>query len=291
MNEETIRAFWNAHPCGERHVRGLDGDYERFFCRFDAFRYRKAPHILRQLDQIDFRNKRVLEIGLGQGADGEQMIRRGAIWSGLDLTQESVARVRTRLSLRRLLFERVECGSVLSMPFASRSFDIVFSHGVLHHVPEIERAQQEIARVLKPGGMLVMMVYAKMSLNYLVSIALLRRLGLIALYFTRARVKGIYGTHVDNAEWMGLLNYLKMRNFLHYNTDGPLNPYSRVYSVKDVRRHFPDFDIVRSHKEFMHAPPLPVARLPGASLLGWHLWVHLSPRPRDDARAEAMSTR
>ena len=31
------------------------------------------------------------------------------------------------------------------------------------------------------------------------------------------------------------------------------------------------------HKEFMHAPPLPVHRLPGGHLMGWHLWVEMEP--------------
>jgi hypothetical protein len=45
-----------------------------------------------------------------------------------------------------------------------------------------------------------------------------------------------------------------------------------------VERDFPDFRIMRAYKQFMHAPPLPVAKLPMASWLGWHLWVHLRPR-------------
>lgn len=43
----------------------------------------------------------------------------------------------------------------------------------------------------------------------------------------------------------------------------PSRPFTRV---------FPDFDLVGTHKEFTHAPPLPVRRLPGARLMGWHLW-------------------
>jgi hypothetical protein len=44
-----------------------------------------------------------------------------------------------------------------------------------------------------------------------------------------------------------------------------------------VRRDFPDFRIVRAHKHWMHAPPLPVGWLPLSRWLGWHLWVHLRP--------------
>ncbi len=85
-----------------------------------------------------------------------------------------------------------------------------------------------------------------------------------------------------------------MQNFVHRNTDGPDNPYSKVYSLADVRRDFPSFSVVRAHKEFMHAPPLPVARLGLARVAGWHLWVHLRPvaaPPRRAARTRAIGRR
>ena len=217
----------------------------------------------------------MLEIGLGLGADSEQIIRRGGIWSGIDLTPESIDRITRRFSLRNLPYERLEVGSVCDLPFGQNTFDIVFAHGVLHHVPEIGKTQAEICRVLKPSGQLIVMLYAKYSLNYLVSIYILRRLALILLYLCGFKPKGIIGQHLENARRLGLFNYLRMKNFIHRNTDGPLNPYSKVYNLGEVRKDFTNFQIVKTHKEFMHASPLPVSRLPFAHLMGWHLWVHM----------------
>jgi SAM-dependent methyltransferase len=283
MNEVQVQTFWAAHPCGEHFVAGADDvGYESFFDAYDRFRYERESHIPGCLDAVAFGGKRVLEIGLGLGADSEQIIRRGGQWTGIDLTAESVDRVRTRLELRRLPYGGVIQGSVLELPFPDNSFDVVFSHGVLHHVPDIARAQSEVARVLRPGGEAVVMLYAKYSLNYLISVGIVRRLGLIAMYaLHRAglRFGGIYGRHVENARAVGLARYLSMRTFVHRNTDGPDNPYSKVYSLADVRRDFPSFRIERAHKEFMHAPPLPVARLGFANVAGWHLWVHMRPVP------------
>jgi SAM-dependent methyltransferase len=278
-SEQDVRDFWNAHPCGDHQVESLKADYEAFFKRYDEFRYSREGHILRRLDAIDFKEKRVLEIGLGQGADSEQIIRRGAIWSGLDLTPESVQRVSTRLRLRGLSYDRLECGSALAIPFKDNSFDIVFSHGVLHHIPNVGAAQHEIARVLKPDGRLIAMLYARRSLNYLVAIALVRRMAIIPLYLVGAKPGGIVGGHLANARMEGLWRYLKMSNFIHRNTDGPENPYAKVYDLATVRADFPDFEVERSYQDNMHAPPLPVGALkPLAGLLGWHLWVHLVPR-------------
>lgn len=279
MNEQAIREFWDAHPCGEDLVGELGADHEAFFQKYDAFRYRIEGHIITRLNAIDFKDKRVLEIGLGQGADSEQIIRRGAVWSGLDVSSESVNRVAARLELRGLAYERLECGSALSMPFGDNTFDMVYAHGVLHHIPDILAAQQEIARVLMPGGTLIAMLYARQSLNYQFSIRVVRRVAIAILYLARAKGRGIIAGHLDNARKIGLRNYLKMSEFIHKNTDGPSNPYSKVYDLNTIDRDFPAFRRIKSYQDHMHAPPLPVSWLgPLAGLLGWHLWVHLISR-------------
>jgi ubiquinone/menaquinone biosynthesis C-methylase UbiE len=277
MTEDEVREFWNEHPCGDHQVAGLAGDYEDFFRRYDAFRYAREGHILQCLDAIDFKGKSVLEIGLGQGADSEQIIRRGGLWSGVDLTRESVERVSTRLRLRELSHHALVQGSALALPFPDASFDIVFSHGVLHHIPDIRHAQAEIARVLKADGELIAMLYARRSINYLVSIGVVRRIGLALLALSGIDPGGIYGQHLRNARAIGLRRYLKMQNFVHRNTDGPLNPYSKVYSLRQVTEDFANFAFVKAYQVFMYAPPLPVRKLPLAHLLGWHLWVHMRP--------------
>lgn len=284
MDEQTVQDFWQNHACGDALVGGLKerfgGDYERFFSDYDNFRYSTENHLPACFDALSLSGKRVLEIGLGQGADSESLIRRGARWSGIDLTAESVERVRTRLTLRDLPFEDLRQGSVLELPFADSTFDMVFSHGVLHHVPDVRQAEKEIHRVLKPGGELVIMMYARWSLNYLVSIALVRRAALLAAYplAQLGIVKadgGMLGGHLVNARKIGLLHYLRLKQFTHYNTDGPSNPYALVYDRRRIERDFPSFRVTRTYKRFMHAPPLPVHGLPGQRVMGWHLWAHL----------------
>ena len=161
---------------------------------------------------------------------------------------------------------------------------MVFSHGVLHHVPEINKAQSEIHRVLRPGGELVIMMYASWSLNYLVSIALLRRSALLAAFpLAQAGIlkpdpaQGMLAAHLGNAKRMGLFRYLRLEEFAHHNTDGPAKPYPLVYDRRRIERDFPSFRVTRTYKRFMHGPPFRAHSLPGESLMGWHLWVHLEP--------------
>src|SRR5215471_2913509 len=210
MDEQTVQQFWQNHACGDAQVGGLrerfGDDYERFFTEYDRFRYQNERHLATCIDALDVGGKQVLEIGLGEGADSERLIREGARWSGVDLTAESVERVRTRLALRELPYEELRQGSVLDLPFADDSFDMVFSHGVLHHVPEIRQAQAEIHRVLRPGGELVAMLYARGSLNYFVSIGVIRRAALLAAYpLAQAGMlkpgdpRGMLAGHLSNA--------------------------------------------------------------------------------------------
>lgn len=290
MDEQTVQTFWQDHACGDAQVGGLHkrfhDDYETFFADYDRFRYRNERHLPACIDAMDVAGKQVLEIGLGEGSESERLIRRGAHWSGVDLTAESVSRVRTRLELRGLPHENLRQGSVLDLPFADDSFDLVFSHGVLHHVPDIGQAQREIHRVLRPHGELVIMMYARWSLNYLVSIGLIRRAVLLAAVpLARSGIirpgqdHGLLGGHLENVRRTGLLRYLRLAEFVHHNTDGPANPYAIVYDRRRVHRDFPCFRVVRTYKRYMHAPPLPVHALPGGSLMGWHLWLHLEPVP------------
>jgi len=289
MDEQTVQRFWQEHACGDAQVGGLRerfrGDYDNFFTDYDRFRYQNERHLPSCIDALNVAGKQVLEIGLGEGSESERLIRQGAHWSGVDLTAESVDRVRTRLMLRKLPYEELRQGSVLDLPFADDTFDIVFSHGVLHHVPDIKRAQREIHRVLRPDGELVIMMYARWSLNYLVSIGLIRRAALLAAFpLARAGIlkstpeRGMLAAHLANAQAAGLFRYLRMDEFVHHNTDGPANPYALVYDRRRAEQDFPSFRVTRTYKRFMHAPPLPVHRLPGETLMGWHLWVHLVPR-------------
>jgi SAM-dependent methyltransferase len=290
MDEQTVQRFWQDHACGDAQVGGLHerfhDDYEKFFTDYDRFRYENEDHLPACLDALNVAGKQVLEIGLGEGSESESLIRLGARWSGVDLTEESIQRVGTRLMLRGLPYEDLRQASVLDLPFPDNAFDVVFSHGVLHHVPDIKQAQKEIHRVLRPGGELVIMMYARWSLNYLVSIALIRRAVLLAAYplaqaglLKPGNTHGMLGGHLSNARAMGLFRYLRLEEFTHRNTDGPANPYALVYDRQRLEQDFPSFRVTRTYKRFMHAPPLPVHGLPGETLMGWHLWAHLEPVP------------
>lgn len=106
------------------------------------------------------RDREVLEIGCGTGLilDRVRPLASGVV--GVDLSGGMLAHAKAR-------GHTVVQGSATALPFADASFDTAYSFKVLAHVPAIDVALDEIARVLRPGGHAVLELYNRWSLRYL----------------------------------------------------------------------------------------------------------------------------
>src|SRR5712691_10375290 len=173
--KERVRAFWQAHPCGTKFSDAEMGTRE-FFARVEAHRYAKEWHIPEAADFAGTRGLRVLEIGCGLGTDGAQFAKAGADYTGVDLTDAAVELATKHFELLGLRGD-FRTADAENLDFADESFDLVYSHGVLHHTPDTAAAVSEIHRVLKPGGRAVVMLYHRGSYNYRIGIRVLRRAG------------------------------------------------------------------------------------------------------------------
>ena len=113
-------------------------------------RYREARALLDWLGE-DLRGLRVLDVAGGDGYWAAQARRRGAWAVALDLAGGKLNRGR-QLSAPPALVK----GDALGLPFADASFDRVMSICAIEHFDDGARALGEMARVLAPGGELVM---------------------------------------------------------------------------------------------------------------------------------------
>jgi len=156
-----VRDFWDAASCGEDLL--LAEQTVAGYARQSAERYRLEPYILGFAGFADTAGERVLEIGVGLGADHEQFARAGAKLTGVDLTPRAVEHTRRRLALMGLSSD-LQVANAEALPFADASFDHVYSWGVLHHSPDTAKAFAEALRVLRPGGQFRFMIYNKWSL-------------------------------------------------------------------------------------------------------------------------------
>ena len=103
--------------------------------------------------------RRVLEVGCGTGLILERIARYATHARGIDVSPGMLQQARAR-GLDVVL------ASATQLPFADASFDLVCSFKVLAHVPDIGRALLEIARVTRPGGVMILEFYNPWSLRY-----------------------------------------------------------------------------------------------------------------------------
>jgi SAM-dependent methyltransferase len=99
---------------------------------------------------------RSLEIGAGTGYFSLNLLRAGLISQATctDISPGMLAALRT--NARKLELDvRTEQVDAERLPFADESFDLVLGHAVLHHIPDLQQAFAEFARVLAPGGSVV----------------------------------------------------------------------------------------------------------------------------------------
>ena len=97
------------------------------------------------------KGKKVLSLCAGGGQQTPVLAAYGALVTSLDISPRQIEQDRKALSLYSLEAETV-VGSVLSMPFGESSFDAVVNPISLNFVEDIDRAYDEIARVLRSGG-------------------------------------------------------------------------------------------------------------------------------------------
>jgi SAM-dependent methyltransferase len=160
-DKAKVQRFWEAAPCGARHGSSPRGSPD-FFREVATRRDELEPYIATFADFESTRDRTVLEIGVGLGSDFVRFVRAGAKATGVDLTQRAVDLVERRLELEGLEATLLQADAE-QLPFPDASFEVVYSWGVLHHTPDADHALQEAVRVLRPGGRLCLMLYARHS--------------------------------------------------------------------------------------------------------------------------------
>jgi len=175
---ETIRKFWDANPVAAEGIEYEPGTPE-FFARFDAVREAEDCEPYEYSNQVhgydSAAGKRVLDVGCGNGYVLDRYARQGAEVCGVDLTARAVELSRKRFEIAGLKgsFQQIDG---VHLPFPDRHFDIVCSMGVLHHIPDPRPTIDEIFRVLKPGGEVILMLYYRYSYKYMILFRLKRLL-------------------------------------------------------------------------------------------------------------------
>ena len=157
--KSDVRDFWNADPCGSRYLEDATD--------FDAHaraRYELEPYVHAFAGFAHAGGQRVLEVGVGMGADYMEWLKAGSVATGVDLSAVSLERARQRCE-RAGFTPDLRVADAEQLPFPDGTFDLVYSYGVMHHSPDTPQCIREAHRVLKPGGQLRIMIYHHPSLT------------------------------------------------------------------------------------------------------------------------------
>jgi len=113
--------------------------------------YEKAVSILSKFTRLQFQN--ILDVGCGNGLLLSQFLESNDEneYCGIDFSEELIKRTKQKIHDKAMLV----CGDALKLPFKHSSFDIVTCTEVIEHVNGQMRLLQEIHRVLKPMGLLL----------------------------------------------------------------------------------------------------------------------------------------
>jgi ubiquinone/menaquinone biosynthesis C-methylase UbiE len=96
---------------------------------------------------------RSLEVGAGTGYFSLNLLQAGTVREAVctDISPGMLRTLEANAARLGLSVETAACDAE-DLPFADASFDLVFGHAVLHHLPDLRRAFSEFDRVLRPGG-------------------------------------------------------------------------------------------------------------------------------------------
>jgi ubiquinone/menaquinone biosynthesis C-methylase UbiE len=160
-----VRRYWDREPCGTGPAitQQIQPRSSRWFEQVDSHRYSIEPHIPAFAEFGRFKGARVLEIGVGAGADHLQWAKAGAECHGVDLSPISLETTRIHLDLHGYT-SQLQCLDAENLTYPDDWFDVVYSWGVIHHAEHPSRIVEEVWRVLKPGGQFTGMMYGRYSL-------------------------------------------------------------------------------------------------------------------------------
>jgi SAM-dependent methyltransferase len=119
----------------------------------------------------------LLDLGTGTGRLLELLAPLYSRAVGIDASSDMLAVARANLDRAGITNAQVRLGDIYHLPLSRDSFDVVTIHQVLHYLDDPERALAETARVLRPGGRLLIVDFAPHQLEFLRERHAHRRLG------------------------------------------------------------------------------------------------------------------
>lgn len=156
------------------------------------------------------RNQKVYEYGCGGGSDVMSYLRRDNHVTASDIVKKNLEttfnRVKTMLPEKVKDINLVLLENSYPLPFEDKSFDVISSHGVLHHIREADEVAKELYRICKPGGFIYFMMYTDL----------------------------LWANHLPMMERLMATRGIDQYEAFCWCTDGEGTPYARCYTAVEA---------------------------------------------------------
>ena len=277
------RRYWNEHPIAVDSVPLEPGTRESFDALYDRWSEGIDDTRLAWLESC--RGARVLEVGCGIGRDARFLVENGIDYRGVDYSLPSLKLAREHFDQQGLSAGFANADAT-SLPLRDGCADIVFSIGVVHHIPDVRQACRELVRVAAPGGRVRVMVYHRHSYHYLLMsgvvvplVWLMLRLPFLARIARRgpAKLRDLY----QIALRVGFSHERMLAASTDTSTagEGNYNPLSYFLTERELREWFSELEGLRFERSDLKYFPLPFGR--GFVERRWGFFLTLTgTRPR-----------
>ena len=143
-------------------IRKVRKDYNTIAKEWEQSRFRPSKLKIKLVQRV-MPGAKVLDAGCGNGLIVEEALKRGAVYIGVDFSDDLIKlakkRFKKEIKEKRAVFKKA---NVLKLPFRAESFDFVISFAVAHHIPSDKLRLQffkELHKLLKPGGEAIITVW------------------------------------------------------------------------------------------------------------------------------------
>lgn len=162
-NIKDVVAYWDTSPCNINHSRKKCGTKE-YFLEVEQKKLFVEPHIIDFSNFPKWKNKNVLEIGCGLGTAAVNFVRRGANYTGVELSKETLKLAKKRFKVNDLVGNFYHGNAEeLSSFLPVKIFDLIYSFGVIHHTTNPDKIISEIRKYMNDTSILKIMLYARES--------------------------------------------------------------------------------------------------------------------------------
>lgn len=222
INDQNI-VFWD-ELCGTHVARqlGITDTSAESLLKFDNWFFDFYPYLPEVLEPVSGIEEPVLEIGIGYGSVCSYLLSCGVQYQGLDIATGPVQMANHRAQLLNFNEGIASIGNALDLSeLPDGSFGAVVAIGSLHHTGDFRTSIQEAARITKPGGMVIGMVYSVFSWRNWKTFPLL----LGKSCFSNLSSVGITINADEKLRWMS-----------DHNSEGNAAPATQYFSRRALRK-------------------------------------------------------